>query len=222
MKHNILKTLSQASVAVALMAITMGLALAQTHKRKETSMRNIVRTLLGILLLTLTLLPLRSALAASASEIDRNVTVALQTLYKTTPGAKTLANNAKGILVFPNIVKAGFIIGGQYGYGALREKGNAVGYYRSLAASYGLQAGVQSFGYALLFMDDASLRYLKNSKGWEIGTGPSVVVLDKGFGKNMSSTTLRKGVYAFIFSQKGLMAGIGLQGSKITRITPDE
>ncbi len=185
-------------------------------------MRNIVRTLQGILLLSLTLLPLRSALAASASEIDRNVTVALQTLYKTTPGAKTLAKEAKGILVFPNIVKAGFIIGGQYGDGALREKGKTVGYYRSLAASYGLQAGVQSFGYALLFMDDASLRYLENSKGWEIGTGPSVVVLDKGFGKNMSSTTLRKGVYAFIFSQKGLMAGIGLQGSKITRITPDE
>ena len=185
-------------------------------------MRNIIRTLQVILLLTLTLLPPHSALAASASEIDRNVTAALQTLYKTTPGAKALANNAKGILVFPNIVKAGFIIGGQYGDGALREKGKTVGYYRSLAASYGLQAGVQSFGYALLFMDDASLRYLENSKGWEIGTGPSVVVLDKGFGKNMSSTTLRKGVYAFIFSQKGLMAGIGLQGSKITKITPDE
>jgi lipid-binding SYLF domain-containing protein len=71
-------------------------------------------------------------------------------------------------------------------------------------------------------MDDASLQYLKKSEGWEIGTGPSVVVLDKGFGKSMTTTTMRKGVYAFIFSQKGLMAGIGLQGSKITRITPDE
>ncbi|HEY7534530.1 MAG TPA: lipid-binding SYLF domain-containing protein [Thermodesulfobacteriota bacterium] len=185
-------------------------------------MRNIVRILQGILLLVLTLLPLRSALAASASEIDSDATAALQTLYKNTPGAKTLANKAKGILVFPNIVKAGFIVGGQYGDGALREKGKTVGYYRSVAASYGLQAGVQSFGYVLLFMDDASLQYLKNSKGWELGTGPSVVVLDKGFGKNMTTTTMRKGVYAFIFSQKGLMAGIGLQGSKITRITPDE
>ena len=196
--------------------------LLSTPVVKEATMFNIVRVLQVILLLTLTFLPLRSALAASASEIDRNATAALQTLYKTTPGAKTLAKEAKGILVFPNIVKAGFIIGGQYGDGALREKGKTVGYYRSLAASYGLQAGVQSFGYALLFMDDASLRYLENSKGWEIGTGPSVVVLDKGFGKNMSSTTLRKGVYAFIFSQKGLMAGIGLQGSKITKIMPDE
>ena len=185
-------------------------------------MRNIVRTVQGILILTLTLLPMRSALGASASEMDRNATAALQTLYKTTPDAKALANNAKGILVFPNIVKAGFIIGGQYGDGALRKKDKTVGYYRSVAASYGLQAGVQSFGYMLLFMDDASLQYLEKSEGWEIGTGPSVVVLDKGFAKNMSSTTLQKGVYAFIFSQKGLMAGLGLQGSKITRITPDE
>src|SRR3989337_3707267 len=120
-------------------------------------MRRINRTLQGILLLTLILLPLRSALAASASEIDRNGTAALQTLYKTTPGAKTLASNAKGILVFPNIVKAGFIIGGQYGDGALREKGKTVGYYRSLAASYGLQAGVRAFGFALLCHDDGSL-----------------------------------------------------------------
>jgi lipid-binding SYLF domain-containing protein len=129
---------------------------------------------------------------------------------------------AKGILVFPSIVKGGFIIAGQYGDGALRKEGKTVGYYRSIAASYGLQAGVQSFGYVLLFMDDESLAYLDKSEGWEIGTGPSVVVLDKGFGKSLSSTTLRKGVYAFIFSQKGLMAGLGLQGSKITKITPDQ
>jgi lipid-binding SYLF domain-containing protein len=124
-------------------------------------MRKIVRIIQGILLLALAFLPMHSALAASASEIDRNATAALQTLYKTTPGAKELASNAKGILIFPNIVKAGFIIGGQYGDGVLREKGRAVGYYRSVAASYGLQAGVQSFGYVLLFMDDASLQYLK-------------------------------------------------------------
>ena len=163
----------------------------------------------------------RAALAASASEIDRNATEALRTLYANTPGAKDLAMNAKGILVFPNIVKAGFIVGGQYGDGTLRKRGRTVGYYRSLAASYGLQAGVQSFGYVLLFMDNESLAYLENSRGWEIGVGPSVVVLDQGFGKSMTSTTLKKGVYAFIFSQKGLMAGLGLQGSKITPLTPD-
>jgi lipid-binding SYLF domain-containing protein len=185
-------------------------------------MSKVSRTLLWTLFLTLALTPLRTALAASASEINRDVTAALTTLYQTTPGAKTLANQAKGILVFPNIVKAGFIIGGQYGDGALRKKGKTVGYYRSFAGSFGLQAGVQSFGYALLFMDDASLSYLQKSEGWEIGTGPSIVVLDKGYAKNLSSTTLRKGIYAFIFDQKGLMAGIGLQGSKITEITPDK
>jgi lipid-binding SYLF domain-containing protein len=163
----------------------------------------------------------RAALAASASEIDRNATAALRTLYANTPGAQDLAVQAKGILVFPNIVKAGFIVGGQYGDGALRKGESTVGYYRSIAASYGLQAGVQSFGYVLLFMDDESLAYLENSRGWEIGAGPSVVVLDKGFGKSMTTTTLKKGVYAFIFSQKGLMAGLGLQGSKITPLTPD-
>jgi lipid-binding SYLF domain-containing protein len=185
-------------------------------------MRNIVRTLQGILLLSLTLLPLRSTLAASASEIDRDATTALQTLYKRAPETRKLGDKAKGILVFPKIVKGGFIIGGQYGDGALRAQGKTVGYYRSLATSYGLQAGVQSFGYVLMFMDDESLQYLAKSDGWEIGSGPSLVVLDKGFAKNMSSTTLQKGVYAFFFGQKGLMGGLGLQGSKITKITPEQ
>jgi lipid-binding SYLF domain-containing protein len=164
----------------------------------------------------------RVALAASASEINRNVTEALATLYETTPGAQALADKAKGVLVFPSIVKGGFIVAGQYGDGALRKRGRTAGYYRSIAASVGFQAGAQSFGYVLFFMDDASLRYLNRSGGWELGTGPSLVVLDKGFGKNLSTTTLRKGVYAFIFNQKGLMGGIGIQGSKITKINPDE
>ena len=160
------------------------------------------------------------AQAASASEIDRNATQALTTLYNNTPGAKALADKSKAILVFPSIVKGGFIIAGQYGDGALRKHGKTVGYYRSLAASYGFQAGAQSFGYVLFFMDDESVKYLDKSEGWELGTGPSLVVLDKGFGKNMSTTTMQKGVYAFIFDQKGLMAGIALQGSKITKINP--
>jgi lipid-binding SYLF domain-containing protein len=191
---------------------------------KRTS-REYRRLAIALVLATVTTLTLnaRVALAASASEIDRNATEALRTLYASTPGAQDLAAQAKGVLVFPNIVKGGFIVAGQYGDGALRYKGGkTVGYYRSIAASYGLQAGVQSFGYALLFMDDESLAHLEQSNGWEIGTGPSVVILDKGFGKSLSSTTLRKGVYAFIFGQKGLMAGIGLQGSKITKITPDQ
>ena len=191
------------------------------EKRTARQYRRLATTLV---LATVTMITLnaRVALAASAGEIDHNATAALRTLYANTPGAKNLATHAKGILVFPNIVKGGFIIAGQYGDGALRKKGKTVGYYRSLAASYGLQAGVQSFGYVLLFMDDESLTYLDKSDGWEIGAGPSVVVLDKGFGKSLTSTTLQKGVYAFIFGQKGLMAGIGLQGSKITKITPGQ
>jgi lipid-binding SYLF domain-containing protein len=180
------------------------------------------RSLLALTMAAVLTLHAAPVLAASAKEIDRKATKALQKLYASTPEAKKLAAKAKGILIFPDIVKGGFIIGGQFGDGALRVNGTTVNYYRSVAGSYGLQAGVQSFGYAMMFMDDASLAYLDQSDGWEIGSGPSVVVVDKGAGKTLSSTTLRSGVYAFIFGQKGLMAGVGLQGSKITKITPDE
>ena len=102
----------------------------------------------------------------------------------------------------------------------MTKGGKVVGYYRTLAASYGFQAGVQEFGYALFFMNDSSLSYLSASKGWEIGSGPSLVIVDEGFAKTLSTTTLTQDVYAYIFDQKGLMAGIGIQGSKITRIHP--
>jgi lipid-binding SYLF domain-containing protein len=162
-----------------------------------------------------------AALAATAQEIDRDSTAALQMLYANTPGAKDLGNQARGVLVFPNIVKGGFLFAAQFGDGALRQGGSTTGYYRSLAASYGFQAGIESFGYVLFFMDDASLQYLNNSDGWELGTGPTLVVLDEGFARNFSTTTLQSGVYAFIFDQKGLMGGVGIQGSKITKINPD-
>ena len=163
----------------------------------------------------------KGALAASASAIDRDAAATLNKLYKNNPGAKALGDKAVAVLVFPSIVKGGFIIAGQFGDGALRKRGKTVAYYRSLAASYGFQAGVQAYGYVLFFMDDASVKYLDNSEGWELGTGPSLVILDEGFGKNLSTTTLQKGVYAFIFDQKGLMGGVGIQGSKITKINPN-
>jgi lipid-binding SYLF domain-containing protein len=175
---------------------------------------------LASLLLATGALDAGPASAAGANQINREATEALNTLYRTTPGAKALGQKAVGVLVFPNIVKGGFIVAGQFGDGALRRGGKTVAFYRSLAASYGFQAGAQAFGYVLFFMDEASLKYLDKSDGWELGTGPSLVVLDKGFGKNMSTTTLQSGVYAFIFDQKGLMGGIGIQGSKITRIHP--
>jgi len=161
------------------------------------------------------------AMAASARAIDRDASAALAKLYRHTPSAKALADKAVAVLVFPSIVKGGFIIAGQFGDGALRKGGKTVAYYRSLAASYGFQAGIQAFGYVLFFMDDASVQYLDKSEGFELGVGPSVVVLDAGFGKAMSTTTLQKGIYAFIFDQKGLMGGMGIQGTKITKINPD-
>ena len=158
--------------------------------------------------------------AASASAIDRDASSALAKLYKRNSGAKALGDKAVGVLIFPNIVKGGFLIAGQFGDGALRRRGKTVAYYRSLAASYGFQAGAQVFGYALFFMDEDSLRYLDKSEGFELGSGPSLVVLDTGFGKNLSTTTLQKGIYAFIFDQRGLMGGVGIQGTKITKINP--
>lgn len=171
--------------------------------------------------LALSLLAPSRVLAASAGQIDREATQSLNALYRNTPGAKALGDKAVAVLIFPSIVKGGFIIAGQFGDGALRKNGKTAGYYRSLAASYGFQAGAQSFGYVLFFMDNDSVRYLDRSDGWELGTGPSLVVLDEGFGKNFSTTTLQKGVYAFIFNQKGLMGGVGIQGSKITKINPN-
>lgn len=171
------------------------------------------------LLLVLTLVA-SAAYAASASEISRDANIALNDLYKKVPGTRELGAKAKGILVFPAIYKAGFIVGAQGGDGVLKKGGKTVAYYRTVAASYGFQAGVQRFGYALFFMDDAALAYLDKSGGWELGSGPSLVIADEGFGKSLSTTTLQSGVYAFIFDQKGLMGGIGIQGSKITRIRP--
>jgi len=160
----------------------------------------------------------RPAGAASRAEINRDVDAALAILYAKDPDARTLTSQAKAVLVFPSIVKAGFLFGAQYGEGALREKGKTVGYYNTVAASYGLQAGVQVFGYALFFMTDSAVRYLSNSGGFELGVGPSIVVLDAGAARALTTTTAQKDMYAIFFDQKGLMAGLGLQGSKISRL----
>ena len=161
-----------------------------------------------------------SAFAVDAAEINRDVAAALDALYDTTPVAKELGPKAKAILVFPNVVKAGFIGAVSYGEGALLVNGRTAGYYNFSAGSYGYQAGVQSFGYAMFLMTDAAVSYLKKSKGWELGSGPSIVIVDAGKAKSLTTSTLQDDIYGFTFGQKGLMAGIGLQGSKITRIKP--
>ena len=156
--------------------------------------------------------------AAAPRAVDPDVQAALNELYQTAPVSKTLAGQAKGILVFPNVYKAGFIVGAQHGKGELVKDGKHAGYYNIAAASYGLQAGVQGFSYAMFFMKDSALNYFENSAGFEVGVGPSIVVVDAGKAKSLTTTTGRDDVYAFIYGQKGLMAGLGLQGSKITKV----
>ena len=190
------------------------------HPTKKTNQKGLfLVTVIAILVMSLST-PNR-ALADSASEIDRKVTEALKTLYDTSPGAKVLSKKAKGMLVFPKIVKFGLLAGTQMGDGAMIKEGKSTGYYQSVAVSFGLQAGLQAFDYVLMFMDDESLDYLNRSAGWELGTGPSIVVLNKGIAVSATTTTLRKGIYAFISDQKGVMAGIGLQGTKIIKINPE-
>jgi lipid-binding SYLF domain-containing protein len=161
----------------------------------------------------------RPGWADTAEELDAGAAASLAKLRKSNLVAEKLVGTAKAILVFPSIVKAGFLFGGQIGEGALLKGGRTAGYYNSVAASYGLQAGIQKFGYALFFMDDAALQGFLDSTGFEIGVGPSIVIVDEGVGKTLTTTTVREGIYAFIFDQGGLMAGMGIQGSKITKVS---
>lgn len=179
------------------------------------------RSRLTVPLLALALLgPLAvpPARAESRDQLRRDAAAALQSLCAQNSAAAALRRKAVAVLVFPSVLKAGFLFGGQIGDGVLFKGGRAVGYYNTVAASYGLQAGGQVFGYALFFMHASALSYLDRSDGWEVGVGPSVVVVDSGMAKTITSTTATQDVYAFIFNQKGLMGGLGIQGSKITRL----
>lgn len=176
-----------------------------------------MRVLCAMLLLcALVVAPL--ARAGDRAQLDRDAAAALKKLTDGNASARLLAGEAKAILVFPSIVKAGLMFGGQFGDGTLLRGGKPVAHYNSVAASYGLQAGVQVFGYALFLMKDSALGYLDKSEGWELGVGPTIVVVDAGVGKALTTTTGREDVYAFIFDQQGLMAGLGIQGSKITKL----
>jgi lipid-binding SYLF domain-containing protein len=158
------------------------------------------------------------ARAATAAEITRDAKSALEKLYEKSPAARNLGEKAKGILVFPGIIKGGFMVGGQYGEGALLKGGKSAGYYNTVSASYGLQAGIQTYGYALFFMTDSAVKWIDKSDGWEIGVGPSIVVVDSGAAMSTTTTTVQSEIYAFFFDQKGLMGGLGLQGTKITKM----
>jgi lipid-binding SYLF domain-containing protein len=167
---------------------------------------------------TISLAALSVVNAATSEDLDKDSRQALQTLYQTHPVAKSISNTAKAVLVFPNVVKAGLVFGGSYGEGELMKGTTIVDYYNTVGGSWGLQAGAQSYGYAIFLMTDAAVNYLKESKGWELGVGPTVVVVDEGVAKNLSTSSLQDDAYAFIFSQQGLMAGISIEGTKVTKI----
>jgi lipid-binding SYLF domain-containing protein len=158
------------------------------------------------------------ASAESRSELEASAKKVLNNLVAQVPAAKLAQSKAVAVLVFPSVTKAGLGIGGQFGEGVLWRKGRPVGYYNTAGASWGMQAGAQRYGYAMFFMDEKSLKYLDSSQGFEVGVGPSVVVVDSGTAKGITSSTLTEEIYAFVFAQKGLMAGVGLQGNKITKI----
>lgn len=164
----------------------------------------------------------RPAIAASGAEIEGKASAALEQLYATTAAAKTLGSEAKGILVFPSIGKGGFLLAGSYGKGVLYKEGANAGFYNTAEVSYGFQAGIEKYAYALFFMTDGALEYLDKSGGFELGAGPSLTVVDEGIAKGLGTTKSRDDIYGFVFGQKGLMGGIGLKGSKITRIHPKE
>jgi lipid-binding SYLF domain-containing protein len=167
-------------------------------------------------------LAMTQASAATSEDLNVDARAALDKLYRINPTAAVIGRKAKAILVFPNIVKAGLIFGGAYGEGELLKGPEIAGYYNSVTASWGFQAGVQSYGYVVFLMSNKAASYLNRSDGWEIGVGPTVVVVDEGVARNLSSSTLKDDAYAFIFSQEGLMAGISIEGTKITHIHPNK
>ena len=184
---------------------------------QNTILARFARLLLAALAIVMLVPP---ALAANRAALERDARNAYQKLIARVPAAKALSQEADAVLVFPKITKAGLVVGGQYGDGVLFRGDKIVGYYNTSGASYGLQAGAQQYGYAMFLMNEKAVHALTRNEGLEVGVGPSVVIVDQGMGKTMTTTTATEDIYAFIFSQKGLMAGIGLQGNKITPIKP--
>ncbi len=186
-------------------------------------MTNTRQIFLTLMLASATALPIsaatfNSATAATAEDLNNDASQALRTLYRTNPVAEQISRSARATLVFPKIVKAGLVFGGSYGEGVLKEGPKVVNYYNTVSGTWGLQAGAQSYGYVVFLMNDKSVKYLNESQGWEIGVGPTVVIVNEGVAKNLSTSTLKDDAYAFIFDQEGLMAGVSIEGTKISRI----
>lgn len=202
-----------------------------TSNKTKYMKRNIVSKLAAATVISISALGLNqcangpvtnlNASSVDSRELASDARVALNQLYRSNPAARRLGASAEGILVFPEITKAGFVVGGMGGNGVLiRRDGSIRDYFQTAGASYGLQAGVQQYGYALFLMDSVAFDNINRANGWEVGSSPSLVIVDEGMTASLSTATIDKGTYAFFFGQRGLMGGIGLQGSKITRIQP--
>lgn len=160
------------------------------------------------------------AIAASARTLDLSAAAALKRLHAANENARALSTRARGVLVFPKITKAGFVVSGREGEGVLWARGAANAYYRIAAASFGLQDGAQMFSLAMFFISQSALDYLGKSQARATGAGPDVVVADCGTAKYVNTATLSQDVYAMAFGQKGLIAATALAGTKIARIHP--
>jgi lipid-binding SYLF domain-containing protein len=158
------------------------------------------------------------AQAAAPEDLNADAAKTLQALYQTNPTAQAIGQKATAILIFPKVTKVGLVFGGSYGEGVLMRGSSVSGYYNSVSASWGLQAGAESFGYVVFLMNDRALTYLNASKGWELGIDPSVTLVNEGVAKNLSTSTLKKNAYAFVFDEKGLMVDVSLEGTKISHI----
>jgi len=170
------------------------------------------------LYLLLSLLMSTQAIAASKEEIDANVKAALTKLYEHSEAGKILSAKASGVLVFPKVIKAGIGVGGEYGEGALLIDGEPVEYYSIASASVGFQLGAQQKSEIILFMNDDVLTKFRESEGWEAGVDGSIAIAEIGAGKEISTTTAKQPIIGFIFSNKGLMYNLTLEGSKMTKI----
>src|SRR5262245_44742116 len=163
--------------------------------------------------------PMSEAVASPEGDaLEADAEFALQMLYDSSENAAQMGKDAKAVLIFPEVVKIGFMFAGGLGEGVLIKDGKVAGHYNTTSGSYGFQACAHRYGYAVFLMTDEAVKYLDRSKGWEIGAGPSITMMDVGRAKKVSTTTLNTDAYAVIFGQRGMMAGMGIEGSKISLI----
>jgi len=188
---------------------------------KTFAKRNLCKTVvLGFVILTISIFGtfFHNAYAKTAAEIDADANQTLKRFYKEVDGATELASSAKALLVMSGVTKAGFLVGGEYGQGALRIGGKTQGYYNLVAGSYGFTFGVEQMDIIIAFMTEEALNEFKNIAGWEVGVTGNVAIIDVGGGKRLDTTSLKDPVVAFVFDSKGLIVDVSLKGAKFTKI----